>query len=83
VPTATIVEFYLEEKMTWTLLRGFTYIAMLIASLLAFAGLADFDIASGQIQIHSFNVYDFVATMSGFVSSSLASLAVFKKWGQK
>jgi hypothetical protein len=69
--------------MTWTLARGLVYLACLAASGLAMVGLADFDFATGQLDIHPFNLYAAMGATGGVVSSGLASLALLKGWGRK
>ena len=43
--------------MNWNLARGLVYLACLAASGLAMAGLADFDLATGTLDIRPFNLY--------------------------
>ena len=69
--------------MNWSFGRLLVYAAGLVASMLAMAGLADFDIATGQFSPHPFNLYEAVGSISGLVSSGLASLALIKGWGRK
>ncbi len=69
--------------MNWTLIRLLTYLAGLGASGLALYGLADFDPASGVFDLHSFNLYELIGAGSGVVTSALAALAVWRKWGAK
>ena len=42
--------------MNWNLARGLVYLACLAASGLAMAGLADFDLATGTLDIRPFNL---------------------------
>lgn len=69
--------------MTWTLTRGLVYLACLAASVLALAGLADFDSTSGTLDIHPFNLYALTGTSGGIVASTLATLALWRGWGRK
>lgn len=69
--------------MNWNLVRGLTYVAMLVASLLSFFGLAEFDASTGILDIHEFNAYAAAAALAGVISSGLASIALFRGWGRK
>lgn len=69
--------------MNWTIVRLLTYLAGLVASGLALYGLADFDPATGVFDLHSFNLYELLGAASGVITSALASLAVWRKWGGK
>jgi len=69
--------------MTWTFARGLVYLACLVASGLAMAGLADFDLATGHLDIHPFNLYAVMGATGGVVSSGLASVALLRGWGRK
>ena len=69
--------------MNWTLARGLVYLACLAASGLAMAGLAEFDLATGTLDIRPFNLYAVTGTAGGVVSSALASLALLRGWGRK
>lgn len=69
--------------MNWNLIRGLTYLSMLIASALAFFGLAEFDPSTGMLNIHPFNAYGAAAALAGVISSGLASLALIRGWGRK
>jgi hypothetical protein len=69
--------------MTWTLTRGLVYLACLAASVLALAGLADFDSTSGTLDIHPFNLYALTGTSGGIVASTLATLALWRGWERK
>lgn len=69
--------------MNWTLVRGLTYVALLLASLLAFLGLAEFNPTTGMLKIHPFNAYGAAAALSGIISSALATLALIRGWGRK
>ena len=69
--------------MNWTLARGLVYLACLGASGLAMAGLAEFDLATGTLDIRPFNLYAMTGAAGGVVSSALASLALLRGWGRK
>lgn len=69
--------------MNWTLARGLVYLACLAASGLAMAGLAEFDLATGTLDIRPFNLYAVTGAAGGVVSSALASLALMRGWGRK
>ena len=69
--------------MNWTFARGFVYLACLAASGLAMAGLADFDLATGTLDLPPFNLYALTGAAGGVVSSALASIALWRGWGRK
>lgn len=69
--------------MNWNLVRGLTYAAAFVASVLAMIGVADFNPATGDLTIHPFNLYAAVGALAGLVSSALAGLALFRGWGRK
>ena len=69
--------------MNWNLARGLVYLACLAASGLAMAGLAEFDLATGALDIRPFNLYALTGASGGVVSSALASLALLRGWGRK
>ena len=69
--------------MNWNLARGLVYLACLAASGLAMAGLADFDLATGTLDIRPFNLYAIFGAGGGVVSSLLASMALLRGWGRK
>ena len=69
--------------MNWTLARGLVYLACLAASGLAMAGLAEFDLATGTLDIRPFNLSAVTGAAGGVVSSALASLALLRGWGRK
>ena len=50
---------------------------------LAMAGLADFDLVTGTLDIRPFNLYALVGAGGGVVSSALASVALLRGWGRK
>lgn len=68
--------------MNWTIVRGLTYVAGLIASALAFFGFVDFNPATGHLVIHPFNLYGAIAAVAGAVSSALAYIALLRGWGR-
>jgi hypothetical protein len=49
---------------------------------LAGFGLAEFDHATGMIDIAPFNVYALVAALPGALATIIASLALVKGWGK-
>jgi hypothetical protein len=53
------------------------------ASLLALAGLADFDATTGAFDLRPFNLYEASGALAGLLSSALAGLAAVKGWGRK
>ena len=69
--------------MNWTLARGLVYLGCFAASGLAMAGLAEFDLATGTLDIRPFDLYAVTGTAGGVVSSALASLALLRGWGRK
>jgi hypothetical protein len=69
--------------MNWNLARGLVYLACLVASGLAVAGLADFDLTTGTLDIRPFNLYALTGATGGVVSSLLASVALLRGWGRK
>lgn len=69
--------------MNWNLVRGLTYAATFVASVLAMIGVADFNPATGDLTIHPFNLYAAVGAFAGLVSSALAGLSLFRGWGRK
>lgn len=71
------------NDMNWTFARGLVYLACLVASGLAMAGLADFDLATGTFDLRPFNLYALTGAAGGVVSSALASIALWRGWGRK
>ncbi len=69
--------------MNWTAIRLLTYLSGLAASGLALYGLADFDPATGMLDLHPIDLYGFIGAAGGVLSSGLASLAVWSGWGRK
>ena len=69
--------------MDWTKSRGGLYIIAAGAGLLALAGYADFDPQTWVIDIHPFNLKEFVLTGATTAGNLLAGLAVWRRWGQK
>ena len=47
------------------------------------ADMADFDLATGTLDIRPFNLYALVGAGGGVVSSALASVALLRGWGRK
>lgn len=68
-------------KMTKS--RGLLYVIAAGAGFLALAGYADFDPQTWVIDIHPFNLKEFVLTSATTAGNALAALAVWRKWGQK
>lgn len=66
-----------------TLSRGLIYIAGIGAGGLALAGLADFDPATFELDIHPFNVREAVLTAITTGGNILAGIAVWRGWGKK
>jgi len=66
-----------------SILRFLIYLAGLAASLLAMAGYADFDMATGDFALHPFNLYGFVAYAAGGVASAMAGIAWLAGWRGK
>ena len=63
--------------------RGLLYIAGLGAGALALAGYADFDSATWTLDIHPFNLKEFLLTGMTTAGNALAALAVWRGWGKK
>lgn len=68
--------------MAW-LGRFGIYIIGLLAGLLALAGYADFDPMTWELDIHPFDVREFVLTATTMAGNALAALAVWRGWGRK
>jgi hypothetical protein len=73
----------MEEQMNWTVIRLLTYLSGLAASGLALYGLADFDPATGMLDLHPIDLYGFIGAAGGVLSSGLAAISVWKGWGRK
>lgn len=74
--------------MNWNLARLLVYLACLGASVLAMAGFADFDPATGEFILKPINLYAPGAALAagalpGIVSSGLAAIALWRRWGQR
>jgi hypothetical protein len=67
----------------WSAGRLAIYLATLGASLLAMSGLATFDVTTGDLDIHPFNVYAAMGAAGGAVSSGLAAIALLRGWGSR
>ena len=70
----------------WTRARMTTYLTGFFGGtglLLAGFGLADFDHATGQIDIAPFNIYALAAAIPAIVAPALAFFAVKLGWGRK
>ncbi len=63
--------------------RGLIYLAGLACGVLALSGYADFDRETWMLDIHPFNVKEFVLTAGTTVGNALAALAVWRGWGRK
>lgn len=63
--------------------RGLLYIAGLGAGILALAGYADFDSATWMLDIHPFNLREFVLTGVTTGGNALAAIAVWRGWGRR
>lgn len=63
--------------------RGLIYVAGLLAGGLALAGYADFDPETWMIDIHPFNLREFLLTCATTAGNLLAAVAVFSGWGRK
>ena len=78
-----------EPKATggmWTKARLTTYItgaAGVVGLGLAGMGLAEFDYATGMIDLAPFNVYALVALIPTAIAPVMASVAVMLKWGKR
>lgn len=55
----------------------------LVGLILAGAGLAEFDPATGMIDLAPFNAYALIAAVPGVIATALAPLALIKGWGAK
>lgn len=69
--------------MDFTKGRGLIYIAGLVAGVMALSGYADFDPQTWVLDIHLFNIKEFVLTGATTAGNALAALAVWRRWGQK
>lgn len=63
--------------------RAIIYAIGLAGSILAAMGYADFDAATGLLDMKPVNVYALVGAVGGMGASGLALLAVIKGWGGK
>jgi len=69
--------------MDLTKSRGLLYIAGLVAGFLALSSYADFDSATGALDLHPISLYDALTTGLQTLGNGLAALAVWKGWGRK
>lgn len=72
--------------MNWDKARLAVYIGGLLASLgfvLSALGYATYNAQTGDIDILPFNIYWLAGIIAGPVSSGLAALAIWLKWGKK
>ncbi|MDI3335850.1 hypothetical protein QKW60_05495 [Defluviimonas aestuarii] len=67
--------------------RGLVYILGLagsgVALWLAASGFATFDIATGELDIHPFNVTQVITQAVSWIGNGLALLAVWRGWGKR
>ena len=68
--------------MAWIARFGI-YIVGLLAGGLALAGYADFDPATWVLDIHAFDVREFVLTAAATVGNALAAVAAWRGWKGK
>jgi hypothetical protein len=68
-----------KTRLTIYLTAAATGLGLLLTAL----GAADFDRATGMIDLHPFNAYALAGLVAGPVASLLASVAVLFKWGRK
>ena len=68
--------------MAWAV-RFAIYIAAAAAGGLAIAGYADYDPATWALDIHPFDVREFVLTCAATVGNSLAAVAAWRGWKGK
>ena len=66
--------------MDWTKSRGLFYLLALGAGGLALSGYADFDPQTWVLDIHPFNLKEFVLTGMTTAGNALAGLAVWRRW---
>lgn len=50
---------------------------------LSAAGLAEFDLQTGDFDLASFNIYQAADNIGAIILAGMGSFAVFKKWGTK
>ena len=62
--------------------RGVLYALGLAASVLSMAGLAEFDVVSGALDLRPFNLYAVGGAIAGIGTSVTALLAVAFRWGK-
>jgi len=63
--------------------RALVYLVGLGAGGLALAGYADFNAETWMLDIHPFDVREFVLTGAATVGNFVAAVAVWKGWGRK
>ena len=68
---------------TLTKTRAIIYALGLGGSILAAMGYADFDAATGALDLKPVNIYALAGAAGGIGASGLALLAVIKGWGGK
>ena len=62
--------------------RGVIYALGLAGSVLAMAGMAEFDVVSGAFDLRPFNIYAVGGAVLGTITSATALLAVALRWGK-
>ena len=68
--------------MAW-IARFALYLAGLAAGFFVLIGLADFDTGTWMLDIHPFNLREFVLSLVATVSSGTAAVATWKGWHRK
>lgn len=68
--------------MNWTTVRLVTYVLCLGATALSAMGIAEFNPMTGDFLLHPVNLYEVAGPLAGIVSSTLASVALWKRWGK-
>ena len=71
------------EEMNLTAGRGAIYLAGLAAGVLALSGYATFDSETWVLDIHPFNLREFMLTGATTAGNALAAIAVMRGWGRK
>jgi len=68
-------------KWDWTRLAGYAVLG--VGSLLSITGLADFDAATGVLDLRPINAYALVGATSGVGAAGLAMTALLRGWGRR
>ena len=63
--------------------RFLVYILCAIAGALSFAGLADFNWQTGDLDVYPLNIYELAGTLSGVIAGGMGALAIAKHWRTK